>query len=66
MCFSSSEVQVNAYIEDKQIAIEESSPIFVKYKTPSFKAEAAVSHFALKKFRNLVPLSLFPLPLLSK
>jgi len=35
-------VQVNAYIEDKQIAIEENSPIFVKYKTPSFKAEAAV------------------------
>lgn len=35
-------VEVNAYIEDKAIAIEETSPIFVKYKTPSFKADAAV------------------------
>jgi len=35
-------VDVNAYIEDKLTAIEEHSPIFVKYKTPSFKAEAAV------------------------
>jgi len=35
-------VQVNAYIEDKETTIEEKSPVFVKYKTPSFKAEAAV------------------------
>jgi len=39
---NSIKVQVNAYIEDKPTAIEEASSIFVKYKTPSFKAEAAV------------------------
>ena len=36
------QVQVNAYIEDKETTVEEKSPVFVKYKTPSFKAEAAV------------------------
>jgi len=35
-------VDINAYIEDKETAIEELSPIFLKYRTPSFKADAAI------------------------
>lgn len=45
-------VDVNAYIEDKDILIEESSPIFVKYKTPSFKADAAILVPEMKTAEN--------------